>query len=246
MRSLANWLKLLSLKPSSHSRCSSALSSSLFHGAATPPSPATPTPASLQVTSITPLQHPHQHPYRSPLYPLPCNTHTSIPTGHLYTPSPATPTPASLQVTSLPPPLQHQHQHPYRSPLYPLPCNTHTSIPTGHLYTPSPATPTPASLQVTSLPPPLQHQHPYRSPLYPLPCNTHTIIPASGRRQFYAHRGFSVLGLYVQSSNQPRHAHAAFPQLYYPTSHVRPSQIMSENIKHQRKTQHITYSKHGV
>ena len=92
---------------------------------------------------------------------LPCNTHTSIPTGHLYTPSPATPTPASLQVTSIPPPLQHPHQHPYRSPLYPLPCNTHTSIPTGHLYT---------SLQHP-------HQHPYRSPLYPLPCNTHTSIP---------------------------------------------------------------------
>ena len=72
MRSLANWLKLLSLKPSSHSRCSSALSSSLFHGAATPPSPATPTPASLQVTSIPPsLQHSHQHPYRSPLYTPP-------------------------------------------------------------------------------------------------------------------------------------------------------------------------------
>ena len=73
MRSLANWLKLLSLKPSSHSRFPSALSSSLFHGAATPPSPATPTPASLQVTSIPLLllQHPHQHPP-----PPPTHTHT--------------------------------------------------------------------------------------------------------------------------------------------------------------------------
>ena len=158
MRSLANWLKLLSLKPSSHSRCSSALSSSLFHGAALPPSPATPTPASLQVTSIPPpLQHPHQHPYRSPLYPLP--------------------------------PLQHPYQHPYRSPLYP----------------PLPATPTPASQPVVDVSSMLT--------------------------------GVSLFsGVYVQPSNQPRHAHAAFPQLYNPTSHVRPSQTMSENIKHQRKT----------